>query len=316
MSKTKEFTVDGKLRPLKLKVKSLAKSRIKPEMNEKFITTECITDKRIKISSMANRAYLNAPSVNQVRKQGQHQMILQAIAKKQTFNELIGQSNAMVTSVLNDPMKRSVNILPSEAKFGSLKEGGKYEILITCKNEDMLPQRVVIRQAKDKRIRVQQDVGGSIATGMVKNIRVIIDTTKHSENSVISDGFEIMTKTDIYRIPISATVLSDEHFDEINAESLKIYNRSAMKSSVRQIYSRKKQRVNDIVQNIENKGWIETTGSESKLPSLPNINNRAFEPDAQKELDEVIENVGVILTYFIAKQQSSFKKREPRISYF
>lgn len=133
VSKTKEFNVTGKLRPLKLKVKSLAKSTVKSEMNERFITTESITDKRIKISSMANRAYTNAPSVNQVRKQGQHQMILQAIAKKQTFNELISQANAMVTSVLNDPLKRSVNILPSQANFGSLKEGSKYELVVTCK---------------------------------------------------------------------------------------------------------------------------------------------------------------------------------------
>ena len=132
-SKTKEFSVYGKLRPLKFKVKSLAKSTVKSEMNERFITTESITDKRIKISSMAGRAYINAPSVNQVRKQGQHQMILQAIAKKQTFNELISQANAMITSVLNDPLKRSVNILPSQANFGSLKEGSKYEVVITCK---------------------------------------------------------------------------------------------------------------------------------------------------------------------------------------
>jgi hypothetical protein len=82
--KTKEFNVTGKLRPLKIKVKSLAKSKIKPEINEKFVTTESITDKRIKISSMANRAYLNAPSVNQVRKQGQHQMILQGIFNYQS----------------------------------------------------------------------------------------------------------------------------------------------------------------------------------------------------------------------------------------
>jgi len=31
---------------------------------------------------MANRQYINAPSVEDVRKQGQHQMILQAITKK------------------------------------------------------------------------------------------------------------------------------------------------------------------------------------------------------------------------------------------
>lgn len=289
VSKTKEFNVYGKLRPLKLKVKSLAKSKLKPEMNEKFITTECITDKRIKISSMANRAYLNAPSVNQVRKQGQHQMILQAISKKQTFNELISQANAMVTSVLNDPLKRSVNILPSQANFGSIKEGTKYEVNITCKNEDMLPQRIVVRQAKDPRISVQQDKGGPIAAGMVKNISVIIDTRKPSESSVISDGFEVATKTDVYRIPITATILSEDRFNEINAESFKIHNRSAMKSTVRELHSRQKTSVNDMLQKYEHKGWVETTGSESKLPSLPNIKNRAFEPDAQKELDEVIE---------------------------
>ena len=55
---------------------------------------------------MANRAYANAPSVEQARKLGQHQMILSAIDKKQTFHEMISYANAMVTSVLNDHLKR------------------------------------------------------------------------------------------------------------------------------------------------------------------------------------------------------------------
>lgn len=53
--KTKDFDVYGKLRPEKPFVKSTAKSNIQSELNEKFITTECITDRRVKISSMANR---------------------------------------------------------------------------------------------------------------------------------------------------------------------------------------------------------------------------------------------------------------------
>lgn len=297
VSKTKEFNVYGKLRPLRIKVKSTAKSNIKPEMNERFITTECITDKRIKISSMANRAYINAPGVDQVRKQGQHQMILQAISKKQTFNELISQANAMVTSVLNDPMKRAVNILPSSANFGSLKEGGKYELVIACKNEDMLPQRINIKPAKDKRIRIQQesttvkaeDKGGPIAPGVTKQIRVIINTNLPGD-SVISDSFEIATKTDIYKIPITATILIPERFDEMDAESYKIHNKSAMKPNVREVQSRQKKNVKEILNEFETKHWIETTGSESKLPSLPNIKQRAFEPDSNKELDEVIRN--------------------------
>jgi hypothetical protein len=43
-----------------------------PELNEKFITTESVTDRRVKIMSMAPRAYINAPSVQNVRTQGQH----------------------------------------------------------------------------------------------------------------------------------------------------------------------------------------------------------------------------------------------------
>lgn len=49
-------------------VKSIVKSNVQSELNEKFITTECITDRRIKISSMANRQYMNAPSIEEVRK--------------------------------------------------------------------------------------------------------------------------------------------------------------------------------------------------------------------------------------------------------
>jgi hypothetical protein len=53
--KTKDFDVYGKLRQDKPFVKATQKSQAQSELNEKFITTECITDRRVKISSMANR---------------------------------------------------------------------------------------------------------------------------------------------------------------------------------------------------------------------------------------------------------------------
>jgi len=68
--KTKDFNVYGRLREEQVNVKSLTKSKATSELNEKFITTECITDRRNKGSSMANRYYMNAPSVENVRKQG------------------------------------------------------------------------------------------------------------------------------------------------------------------------------------------------------------------------------------------------------
>ncbi len=70
MVKTKDFNVIGRLRAEKPYVKAIQKSTAQSELNEKFITTECIADRRVKISSMAPRQYINAPSIEDVRKQG------------------------------------------------------------------------------------------------------------------------------------------------------------------------------------------------------------------------------------------------------
>jgi hypothetical protein len=83
-------------------------------------------------------------------------MILSAITKKQTFGELINQANAMVTSVLHDPLKRSLNIMPSKCKFGTIKAGSAFEMILTLKNEDALAARITIKPTHDKRIIVQQ----------------------------------------------------------------------------------------------------------------------------------------------------------------
>lgn len=83
-------------------------------------------------------------------------MILSAINKKQTFAELINQANSMVTSVLHDPLKRTLNIMPSALKFGTLQTNGEaFELILTMKNEDAIAQRVTIKPLSDKRIKVQ-----------------------------------------------------------------------------------------------------------------------------------------------------------------
>lgn len=142
------------------------------DLNEKFITTECITDRRVKTASMANRHYAQAPSVEHVRKQGQHQMILGAINKKQTFAELINQANSMVTGVLHDPLKRSLNVLPSTCTFGGVRAGTINEIIVTVKNEDSVSHRIQIKPIEDSRIAIQQLEHGVIAPGMIRKISV------------------------------------------------------------------------------------------------------------------------------------------------
>ena len=60
----------------------------------------------------------------------------------------------MVTSVLHDPLKRSLNIMPSKCSFGMIKVGGIYEIIVTLKNEDSIASRITIKPTIDSRIIV------------------------------------------------------------------------------------------------------------------------------------------------------------------
>ena len=97
-------------------------------------------------------------------------MIQNAIDKKQTFNELISEANAMVTSVLNDSQKRSLNVLPSLINFGTIRANEISEMSLTIKNEDMQSSRVHIKGTKDPRIKIQQEVGGAIAPGITRKV--------------------------------------------------------------------------------------------------------------------------------------------------
>ena len=72
MMKSKNFDLYGGARGKVQKPGAIKKSAVRSEINEKYIITEAITDKRMKTSSMAGRSHFNAPNVQQVRKQGQH----------------------------------------------------------------------------------------------------------------------------------------------------------------------------------------------------------------------------------------------------
>lgn len=237
--KTKDFNVYGRLREEKPFVKTLQKSKANSELNEKFITTECITDRRVKISSQAPRFYMNAPSVEDVRKQGQHQMILGAIEKKQTFGELINQANSMVTSVLHDNLKRSLQVMPGQVVFGTLRPGSMNEISISVKNEDMIAQRISIKPMADKRIVVRQEEYGIIAPGMIKVLIVSIRVPEDEPNCTIKDTITINSKTDVFKIPLTATIVSEDEFEEMNTKQMAETGKSIQNSRVREKLMRK-----------------------------------------------------------------------------
>lgn len=144
-------------------------------------------------------------------------MILSAINKKQTFAELINQANSMVTGVLHDGLKRSLNVLPSVISFGALRPGSSNEIIVTVKNEDMVGHRITIKPVADKRILVKQEEYGMIAPGMIKKVIVTIRVADDEQGPIqIKDTLQIVSKHDIFKLPITAKLLSEEAWEEEN----------------------------------------------------------------------------------------------------
>lgn len=159
-------------------------------------------------------------------------MILSAINKKQTFAELINQANAMVTSVLHDPLKRSFNVMPSALKYGALRVDTQYELVITLKNEDSVALRLNLKQCSDNRIKAEQKEMGLIAPGM---IRKVIVTLCSKELGNIKDTLHIITKSDVFKIPIEATILSAADYDkEIQEQQALNPNKNITNSRVRE----------------------------------------------------------------------------------
>mmetsp|Transcript_5576 Transcript_5576/g.4244 ORF Transcript_5576/g.4244 Transcript_5576/m.4244 type:complete len:207 (+) Transcript_5576:4411-5031(+) len=203
---------------------------------------------------MAGRQYAIAPSVEAVRKQGQHQMILQAIEKKQTFPELINQANAMVTSVLHDPLKRSLNVMPSSCSFGLVRAGAVHEMILTLKNEDSISQRVVVKPCADKRLAIQQLEFGPIAPGMIKKVTITVLSNSPEDDFNIKEEVQIITKTDIFKIPVEARVLPDDKYEEAVREQQALKGRATGTSRVRERLQSSKKTAKEMYAEVEASG--------------------------------------------------------------
>ena len=122
----------------------------------------------------------------------------------------------MVTAVLHDNLKRSLNVMPGAVTFGALKTGTFNEILMTVKNEDSLAHRITIKPLKDTRIIVKQLEYGIIAPGMIRTISVGLRVADDERPCLIKDTVEIVSKHDIFKIPLTARIVSIEDFETEN----------------------------------------------------------------------------------------------------
>lgn len=77
---------------------------------------------------------------------------------------------------------------------------------ISVKNEDMISQRITVRPCQSKSCKVFQAEMGPIALGMTRDIIVQIDASQDIQG-IFEDKFEIVTKSEIFIIPVSAKIL-------------------------------------------------------------------------------------------------------------
>ena len=60
----------------------------------------------------------------------------------------------MMAAVTTDRLARNLLVMPGDVNFGTVKEGGSYEVIVTIKNEDNQMMRISIRQPRDHSVKV------------------------------------------------------------------------------------------------------------------------------------------------------------------
>ena len=214
-SKTMKYTVDGNLR----KQNPLVPQYIKPtfpqaEFNEDYIYIDKLTEPRVKTSSVSNRVYFNAPSVEEIRKSGQHDLLIEAIENRRTPEEMMERLNLMITGELCDPLNKQLKIDPVSLDFGLLCQGKTYQMYIKLRNDDNMTNRVMVRNGNKKNyITIENFVGGKVVPGETKKVKVVLRADEEIVGK-FNEILEITTKSFIYKIPVKAYIVKPDEYDE------------------------------------------------------------------------------------------------------
>ena len=126
------------------------------------------------------------------------------------------KKNLMITSEITDKLKKDILILPDKANFGVLRAGGIYELIVAVFNEDIMAQRINIKEKKNANfIKIYTTESGSvnilflnfivfnfslkIASGLPRKIFVRI----HASPEILGNynkSFKIITKNQKYKV--------------------------------------------------------------------------------------------------------------------
>lgn len=212
----KEYDIYGKQRKPLEPIFTMFKGVPEFEFNDKTITVEAPTDKRVKISSTANRAYLLAPSIDEVRNIGTHETLMRTLDKGNTVKDIEMRGKLMPVSK-KENRERDFIIYPHQIDFGDVRPGNCYKAEIVLINDNYFLQRVKILPPADSNIKATLSKTGPIAMGQERRITVFLDTERLEEGEVDTELF-IMSKYRKYSIPIKAKL--GPNVDEIKPITL------------------------------------------------------------------------------------------------
>lgn len=252
--KSKAFDIYGLPRRQKATVQALRTASPVKEVNEQYIMSDSITDRRVRTSSMAKRLHVKAPSVTQVRREGWHKTLEKSQLKHETPRQLFETQTMMVTANTADPLRTGLSLYPASARFGIIKQGAVYMITMTLKNEDNLTARFTLKQPKCTEAKVIY-TPTPIAPGMTVKLKVELTATAPMK---FEAEFEIASKTEIFKVPVFANIMPESDFTRLDEESLRLQGRRLQKAIVKEV-----KQIGAVVE------WNETTNSDVGLPRLP-----------------------------------------------
>lgn len=91
---------------------------------------------------------------------------------------------------------------------------------VNVQNEDSLSQRIHLKPVADQRVTVRQESYGAIAPGMHRKLIVTIKATAPDALGKLKEELHIVTKSDVYKLPIEAEILNAQAYEQKKQELL------------------------------------------------------------------------------------------------
>lgn len=178
--------------------------------------------------------------MSQVRKSGQHVMTgdhLQTLDRARHAmhplkddDQTAGVKWELTSTLqgLGDP-NCLVEVVPGHLRFGLLRRGGVYQIVLNLKNSDVESTRFNVLVPKSDFVKCIY-TPHNVAPGL--SLQTIVELWAHHSGK-IQQVVEVHCKGHVIKVPVTARVLDPEEYDSLDAESVLLNNKRILATCVR-----------------------------------------------------------------------------------